>query len=71
MLFKSGVSSSQSKKKINLDIYIDVPYEIRCPYEHEVDHDDVVLIRPSVEVVDGIFEDKSEVVDGEGDCQYF
>ena len=42
-----------------------VPDEVWGPDEHEVDHDDIILIGPAVEVVDGIFEDGSEVIDGE------
>ena len=45
-----------------------LPDEVGSSYEHEVDHDDVILIGASVEVVDGVFEDGSEVVNGEGDC---
>lgn len=42
-----------------------VPDEVGGPDEHEVDHDDVVFVGPAVEVVDGVFEDDSQVVDGE------
>ena len=45
-----------------------VPDEVWSSEEHEVDHDDVVFVGPAVEVVDGVFEDDSEVVDGEDGC---
>jgi hypothetical protein len=46
-----------------------VPDEVGCPDEHEVDHDDIFLIGPSVEVVDGILEDDSQMIDAKSNSK--
>jgi len=63
------VSSSQSKKKMNLSLGESVPYEIRSSDEHEVDHYDVILIRPPIQVVNRVFEYHSQVIDCKNDSQ--
>ena len=41
-----------------------LPDNIGSPDKHEIYHDNIVLVGPSVEIVNGIFKDRTKMMDG-------
>jgi len=51
-------------------VRVKVPDEVGGSQKDHIHHDEVIFVRSSVKVVDGIFENISKVVDSEDACDY-